>query len=69
MIAALTADVRNDRWQSSHQHRIIRIPGAQHHERGDCRWWRRRCGWKGHISIPRSHGVRVWRMSCDGARL
>src|SRR6266852_5136892 len=27
MIAALTADAKNHRWQSSHQHSIIRIPG------------------------------------------
>ena len=30
MIAALTADVRNDRWQSSCQDRTIRISGAHH---------------------------------------
>jgi hypothetical protein len=29
-IAALTADVRNDRWQWSCQHRMIQIPGAHH---------------------------------------
>ena len=29
MIAALTADVSNDRWQSSYRHRIIQLPGAQ----------------------------------------
>ncbi len=44
MIAALTADVKNHRWQSSHQHSIIRIPGAQHHERGRSPRWRKRCG-------------------------
>jgi hypothetical protein len=27
-IAALTANVKNHRWPSSHQHRIIQIPGA-----------------------------------------
>jgi len=30
MIATLTADVRNDRWQSSYQHCMIQIPGAHH---------------------------------------
>jgi len=28
------------------------IPGAQYHERGHSRRWRRRCGWKRHVSIP-----------------
>jgi hypothetical protein len=32
MIAALTAEERNDRWQSSHQHRIIQVDGAHHSE-------------------------------------
>jgi hypothetical protein len=29
MIAALSANVRNDRWLSSHQCRIMQVPGAQ----------------------------------------
>jgi hypothetical protein len=28
MIAALTVDVSNDRWQSSHQHRIMPVRGG-----------------------------------------
>jgi hypothetical protein len=37
MIAALTIDVRNDRWQSSCQHRIIQVPGAHRCERSSDR--------------------------------